>query len=120
MTAMAQVKYFTFGQNNSGGSFIYNERAGIGHYVIVEAIDADHANQRARAIGLYFDGCSTGMDCDCCGDRWSEQWGSDAGTDVPMVYHRTLDDHIADPTNAKWGMDKQVFVHYISGQITAY
>lgn len=115
-----QAKYFTYNQNNSGGSFSYNEKAGIGHFVIVEAIDADHANARAQQIGIYFDGCEIGMDCSCCGDRWSAAWSDEKGTDVPMVYGKTPDDHVANPRNSKWGMDKQVFVHYISGQITMY
>lgn len=115
-----KAKYFTFNQNNSGGSFSYDENAGIGHHVIVEAINASHAMARAVDIGLYFNGCETGMDCSCCGDRWYEVWNDEQGTDVPMVYNETPDDHIANPQNVKWGMDKQVFVHYISGQITAY
>lgn len=115
-----KARYFTFNQNNSGGSFTYNESAGIGHFVIVEAIDAAHANARARQIGIYFNGCESDMDCSCCGDRWYEVWNDEQGTDVPMVYASTPYDHVANPANMRWGMDKQVFVHYISGQITAY
>lgn len=115
-----KAKYFTFNQNNSGGSFVYDERAGIGHFVIVEALDMMHANDRARKIGLYFDGASEyGPDCDCCGDRWYEQWSSESGTDVPMVYNWTPDEY-KEKFGAEWGMEKQVFVHYISGQITMY
>lgn len=116
-----KAKYYCFGQNNSGGSFTYRPNAGIGHFVIVEALDYRHANARAEQIGLYFNGCDSGMDCSCCGDRWSAQWSEDSGNDTPMVYGAwSPDDYVADPTNPKWNMEKQVFVHYISGQITAY
>lgn len=69
---IASPKFFDFSQNNSGGSFVFDEQRGITHFVIVEAMDADHANSVAENIGLYFNGCESGNDCDCCGDRWSE------------------------------------------------
>lgn len=43
---------------------------GITVEVFVEADTADEANMRAKLIGLYFNGCDDGIDCDCCGDRW--------------------------------------------------
>lgn len=77
------MPYFTFRQNNSGGSFIKPA-----HNVVIEADSADDANHRAEAIGLYFDGCDDGMDCECCGDRWYAQCGNDSGSPEPMVYGR--------------------------------
>lgn len=114
-----KVQYFTYGQNNSGGGFTYNPAHGIGQFVIIEAINANHANQRAREIGLYFDGSESGMDCSCCGDRWYAVW-DEKGTVTPMVYNETPDEWAANPDNFKWNMGKSIFVHYISGQITAY
>jgi hypothetical protein len=68
--------FFSFNQNNSGGSFIGP------HVVIVEAETADEANEIAVAkAGVYFDGAG---DCECCGRRWSETW--DDGADVPSNY----------------------------------
>lgn len=75
--------YYTFGQNNSGGSFDFDESRGVTHYVIIEADNAEDANRRAEDLGIYFDGCESGMDCDCCGDRWSPAWRGDA---EPSVY----------------------------------
>lgn len=40
--------FYTFAQNNSGGSFVI-----------------------AESIGIYFDGVECDLDCECCGDRWS-------------------------------------------------
>ena len=60
------MAFFTFRQNNSGGFFDGTE------YVIIEADSADEANMIAMDHDIYFDGCHKGLDCPCCGDRWSE------------------------------------------------
>jgi hypothetical protein len=90
--------FFTFTQNNSGGFFDEDEEKGIGHYVIVEANSAEEANTRAESIGIYFNGCDDGLDCDCCGDRWSPTWSSE-GEKTPMIY--------GEPA-------KDAFVHYLN------
>ncbi len=71
--------WFEFRQNNSGGAFVEDEDNGLGPHVWIEAHHADHANERAEKIGIYFDGVSEGVDCDCCGDRWSRTY--DNGTE---------------------------------------
>jgi hypothetical protein len=75
--------FYTYDQNNSGGFFVLD--SDVTHYVIIEADSHEEANQRAEGVGLYFDGCSKGLDCGCCGDRWSEAW-SDEGDPEPMIY----------------------------------
>lgn len=79
--------YFTFDQNNSGGSYERNED--VLEYVIIEAVTALEANCKAEEIGIYFDGCSSGLDCKCCGDRWYPLYTSDA-TDGPMIYNTNV------------------------------
>lgn len=103
-----KMKFFTFSQNNSGGSFDFLPNRGISHYVIVEARDSDEANDRAERIGLYFDGCESGADCECCGDRWSRAWATE-GKDVPMVYA----DEVAEST----GDVADIYIHYADGRI---
>jgi hypothetical protein len=74
--------FYTFSQNNSGGSFKGPE------YVIVEADSASEANYIAQIhpdSPVYFNGCSIGDDCKCCGDRWSEVW-EHCGTCTPEIY----------------------------------
>ena len=103
-------KFFTFNQNNSGGRFTYDESSGISEYVIIEAKNADQANDRAESIGLYFDGCSEEMDCPCCGDRWSRVWEGE-GDDFPSLYGE-------DVFKAKKDLYMEVvFVHYLNGEV---
>lgn len=68
------MPWFHFHQNNSGGRYRNDHARGIGHDVWIEGRDVDDANRRAEGIGLYFDGCDTGQDCSCCGDRWSRAY----------------------------------------------
>lgn len=75
--------WYTYSQNNSGGIL-----TGPALYVIAQATDAGSANDlvESTGVGVYFDGCSYGRDCSCCGDRWSEQWSDDEGTPLPEIY----------------------------------
>jgi hypothetical protein len=84
------MKYYTFSQNNSGGSF-----DGSYHYVIIEAPSPEAANEIAVNLDLpdvdiYFDGCSDGRDCPCCGDRWYPQYDDSDGYDTPQVYSKPV------------------------------
>lgn len=65
------MPFFTFRQNNSGGWFDFDREQGLTHYTIIEAPDVTAACVEAIIHGIYFDGCSAGIDCSCCGDRWS-------------------------------------------------
>lgn len=82
-----RMKYYTYCQNNSFGVFKGP------WYVIVEAPDADTANQIAERNGLYFNGIAAGIDCPCCGDRWHRAWEIDA-TDAPEIYGEPADPKI--------------------------
>lgn len=98
------MPFFNFRQNNSGGSFVIDPDRGIGPQVWVEADDSEHANYRARRLGIYFDGVAGGTDCSCCGDRWSEVW-RDEREESPKIeaewdynWHDTVYIHHADGT----------------------
>lgn len=103
------MPFFQYRQNNSGGGFDEDKEAGIGYAVIIEAANAEQANSKAESIGLYFNGCAEGMDCDCCGDRWYEAW-SDEGDPEPRLYNG--------PVKGGWGLSS--FVHYADGRIEEY
>lgn len=76
--------FYTYQQNNTWGRWI--NTASLREIVIIEADSIVDANQRAEHIGIYFDGVSSGRDCDCCGDRWREQYDEGNGTATPSVY----------------------------------
>ena len=68
---MSSLKWFEFRQNNPGGSF-----KGPALKVFVQADAEDVACVLAQRHGVYFDGCASGTDCNCCGDRWSRPYES--------------------------------------------
>ena len=98
------MAFYTFRQNNSGGSFDIDLLSGICVYVIVEANSASHANDRAEDIGLYFDGCDDDRDCSCCGDRWYRTYESEA-TEQPELYGELVGE--------KEG--NEIAIHYLDG-----
>lgn len=110
----AETKFYTFRQNNSGGSFDHEPEDGIGIVAFVEACDIVHAIARAERIGLYFDGVQDGRDCGCCGDRWNTPW-SDDGTPAPELYGKPwrAAKEGEEPT-LDWGIPS--YVHFIGGE----
>lgn len=111
----SKLLYFTYSQNNSGGSFRVSKAEGIAEFVIIQARSAKEADAQAETIGLYFDGCREGIDCDCCGDRWSRKeggWYENEGTDTPMIYDKPA----ADYENI-FGRPKSVAIHYFDGRV---
>lgn len=111
------MSFYTFNQNNSGGSFHYDNQTGISHYVVVEADTEDEAIDRAESIGLYFDGDG---DCECCGSRWSTYIDP---FDEPGAYESGEfvlgSKGVFEYTETEWGwMDEfEGFVHYKDGNI---
>ena len=59
--------------------------------MIIEAVDQDAATDKAESLGIYFNGCDDGIDCDCCGDRW---YGSHKLT-FPYSYGKFNTDKLA-------------------------
>lgn len=114
--------FYTFNQNNSGGSFQVDEFMGISNYVIVEATSVDHANEIAESIGLYFEGCYSGMDCPCCGDRWYPVASYDEDQ-VPSIYGNEVRPGEAMPNrqfSIKWVDGPEGYIHYLDGRILAF
>ena len=62
------LKWYEFSQNNSGGSFVVNDK--VTHRVLIEAGSEYEATEKALELGIYFNGVADGIDCGCCGDRW--------------------------------------------------
>jgi len=103
--------FYDFRQNNSGGSFKVTDS--VGHYVIIEADNAQEANEKAEQVGIYFDGCSTGKDCNCCGDRWYPQWDSD-GSEEPSIYGENIEEY---KNSIRYSVSDEevIFVYYKGG-----
>ncbi|WP_339273797.1 hypothetical protein MKY59_21630 [Paenibacillus sp. FSL W8-0426] len=100
--------FYTFSQNNSGGSFKRDDH--VCEYVIVEADSAKDANTKAEEVGIYFNGCDDGTDCSCCGDRWYEQWNDSDGTELPSIYGTPVTELTAG------FFRKQAYVYYKDGR----
>lgn len=110
------TKWWTFDQNNTGGSFDHDESAGIGYKVWIEAHSADEASARAQDIGIYFDGCRDGTDCPCCGDRWYEPWGD--GDISPKFYGDAVRPAQGDEApSLNWEIPS--YMHPLNGQFSA-
>lgn len=98
------MKYYSYRQNNSGGSFIVDDY--VAHNVIVQAESPQQADTIAESKGVYFNGCESGLDCECCGDRWHPTYEGDA-TDTPLVYGKEPKEAIKDG----WFNDECVIYH---------
>lgn len=114
--------FYCFNQNNSGGRFRTDHARGISHYVIVEGESRDDIIERAKNIGLYFDGCRTGRDCSCCGDRWYEPWeGTNDLSDVPSIYGVDVSSgvhKVNDEFGTAWITDgPEGYIHYANNVI---
>lgn len=107
--------WFCYTQNNSGGSFIFYKSGGITHHVLIEADDAEAANERALHIGLYWDGADKDVDrdCPCCGDRWHRA-RDDEATKEPLIY----DEDARNYDGYAWmKKGKEIVLHHANGKI---
>jgi hypothetical protein len=115
-TRTVTTKFFDFSQNNSGGRWVFDKEKGLTCNVIIEAQNAADANRIAEEKGIYFNGCSTGDDCSCCGDRWSSQWDDEKGDAVPSIYGEPVG--VKESHRARWCDDVlPIAVHYLDGTI---
>lgn len=121
--------FYTYDQNNSGGSFHYDEDDGIANYVIIEADSADEANARAQRVGVYFDPYYR-IDCNCCGTRWDEAY--DEGDTFPSIYSKdaSIERNYRGPDDG-WDSGKigrmfvgsgefTTFIHYADGRVVGH
>lgn len=96
--------FYLYKQNNSGG--IWQKDRFVDRFVFIEAKSVKDACKRAERIGIYFDGVSTGFDCDCCGDRWSTPYD---GMKNPRVYGHKI-------SIVAYGKHNAI-IHYKNGKI---
>lgn len=108
------MAFFHYDQNNSGGHFDYDLLRGVTEHVVIEAPNALMADAMLRSIGGYFDGCESGRDCSCCGDRWRMAVGD--GSPSPTIYGHAASDLSRDESVMPAGQ-KAVVVHYLDGRV---
>lgn len=109
--------FYCFKQNNSGGSFDFDEDKGITHFVIIEGNTLEDILNKAESIGIYFNGVENEMDCECCGDRWYVPWKEDL-EDTPKIYEEDIKDY---DFEYKWMPEgKEACVHYLDGRMEWY
>ena len=111
-TLILKTKFYKYSQNNTGGSYNIDKARGIGKFVFVEAISPEDANKRARLIGLYFDGYG---DCECCGNRWHEQYSEKEGQEVPKIFGQDVSVGKFKGFCGTIGIDS--YIHYLDGTI---
>lgn len=113
-----ESRFWVYRQNNSGGSFDFH-RGAISTYVIIEATSLYQANGIASGVGIYFDGCLKGLDCDCCGDRWSEPW-EDAGLSRDEMVSE-VNSIMTNTWSHKWQDEgvPEIYLHMLNGEVLA-
>ena len=85
-----ELKWYQLDQNNSGGFFDADDA--VCHRLFIEAKDDETAEKIAEDIGFYWDGVENGIDCRCCGDRWSGVME----VEFPLHYGKITFDNVED------------------------
>lgn len=109
------IPWFLFRQNNSGGFF--HTDANVCRQVYIQAETPDQANARAEELGIYFGGVASGLDCECCGNRWSRVDEYDRvtfGEHVTSIIEQIKHDAAAESTY--WWTDPGAILHYANGE----
>jgi len=108
------MAFFTFSQNNPGGSFWLDHKLGIGGYVIVEAPDEEAAMDycRNRLDMLFY-----GNECECCGSRWGGP--CDEGAE-PVIYGEPITDWVPSDIKADPEYGYSGYVHYADGRVVPF
>lgn len=110
--------FYCFTQNNSGGSFDRDHHLGISRHVVVEGASLREIVERAKDMGIYFNGCDTRQDCPCCGDRWYEPWGTDSTDTVPTINGQDVSNGCYSSEYHRWIDDgPEGYIHYLDGRI---
>lgn len=86
--------WYEFDQNNSGGFFVCDDK--VCATVWIEADSINEACTKAEELGIYFYGVDDGIDCPCCGDRWSRPYQGEKKPTLGMgwtepstrIYHK--------------------------------
>lgn len=103
------IKWYSYSQNNSGGSFIENEN--ICEWMLIEANTADEANQIMTDI---VDSNDAWDYCPCCGERWDINMDESDGHDVPSIWEEPISEVLADSFRSR------AILYYLDGKKEEY
>ena len=104
------MTFYTYRQNNSGGSFIINDTLTVN--VIIEAPSPRMADAKMEDLGADF---SRGYDCSCCGNRWDTARGE--GDDTPLIYGSPPEEYLTQPYTTLWAPPgRNVVIYYLNGE----
>lgn len=94
--------FYNFDQNNSYGYFVVDEK--VCHRLLIEADNEEEAVSKAEELGCYWNGVDNGVDCPCCGDRWSRYFLEpiDIEKYTEKGYPVSVYDNIYRDTVAEW------------------
>lgn len=109
-----KTKFFTLNQNNSGGYFIVDDKAGVARFLIIEAKDAAQA---LRVMdGISYDCPRFHEFCNCCGERWSSWLDYEDGTERPEIYGKRAQEYLNYAGDTYLGEENTAFIHYLDGR----
>lgn len=98
-------KFYTIHRNNSGGYYMLDEFAGMGHYIIIEANSVKETKNRLEQITEGFTDY-----CVCCGKRWDNFLEVEDGKDEPMIWEKTAKQYVS-------SSKVDVYIHKLDGSI---
>lgn len=109
--------FYSFRQNNTKGVFQFKEDA-FSVFTLIEADTRKDAVQKAETLGIYFDGRDKGLDCICCGDRWSKPSELDTNT-FPEICRQDVSKGVYTCDTKQWKNNEhpEGFIHYANGKI---
>lgn len=108
--------WFNFNQNNSGGSFITNDK--LCNRLYIEANSKEEAIKIAESLGCYWRGVKLGYDCSCCGDRWYIPFDSLDKEDHFDENLLTIEEYVRDIVK-RWGgwTIPEARIFYLNGTV---
>ncbi len=115
-----KTKFYSYRQNNSFGEFVEDRKKGIGRWVIIEARDHLEANGFAEDLGLYWGGVEAGLDCGCCGDRWSRKSSEHGATEFPSSDYGQTEVLFGPIPKKRRFADDAGYVHYRDGRVETF
>ena len=120
------MQWFEFLQNNSYGVFKVDNK--VCHDIFIEAENYKEARKKALSLGIYFNGVYKGIDCPCCGDRWSD---GEYVIELPILvdeyeyYNKcvkkkitTIEEYAQYLAKNHWWTEPEARIYYANGKVS--